>query len=89
MNRENHFMIEGVRDLHYLFEGIEKAQGSQENNQLLIYKSLAVAIDSDLLAPDFKQLQFVTLGVRMNADRELGHGTKIGFQLTSNDDNKA
>lgn len=89
VNRDNHFMIEGVRDLHYLFEGIEKAVGSKENNQLLIYKSLAVAIDSDLLAPDFKQLQFTTLGVRMKADRELGHGAKIGFQLSTNDDIRA
>lgn len=89
VNRDNHFMIEGVRDLHYLFEGIEKTEGSKENNAMLIYKSLAVAIDSDLLAPDFTQIQFTTLGVRMKADRELGHGSKIGFQMSTNEETKA
>ena len=89
INRENHFMIEGVRDLHYLFTGIEKSEVSKENYSLLIHKSLAVAIDSDLLAPDFKQLQFITLGARMKADRELGHGAKIGFQLTSDENPQA
>ena len=86
INSENHFMIEGVRGLHYLFDGIDKAIGSEENYSLLIKKSLAVAVDSDLLAPDFSQVQFVTLGVRMKGDKELGHGKKIGFQLNTDDD---
>lgn len=89
INNENHFMIEGVRALFYLFEGIDKVVGSEENYSLLIKKSLAIAVDSDLLAPDFSQVQFVTLGVRMKRDKELGHGKKIGFQMGSDDDPKA
>ena len=89
VNVENHFMIEGVRSLHYLFEGIEKAESSKENHSLLIKKSLAIAVDSDLLAPDFSQVQFVTLGVRMKGDKELGHGKKIGFQMNTDDDLQA
>lgn len=85
VNFENHFMIEGVRGLHYLFDGIDKTEGSEEKYSLIIKKALAVAVDSDLLAPEFSQIQFVTLGVRMKGDQEIGHGKKIGFQMS--DDN--
>ena len=85
VNGENHFMIEGVKGLHYLFGGIDETMGLKENYSLIINKLLAAAVDSDLLAPDFSKVQFVTLGIRMKGDKELGHGNKIGFQISSND----
>ena len=88
INVENRFMIEGVRGLHYLFNGMERSEVTEENCSLIIKKTLAVAVESDLLAAEYKQLQFVKLGVRMKGDQELGHGKKIGFQMADDEENQ-
>ena len=86
VNAENHFMVEGPRGLYYLFNGIEHTEATCENLSLLVKKTMAVAIDSDLFGPDFKQIQYITFGQKKAKNKEIGHGQKIGFQMKNDAD---
>lgn len=86
INGENHFMVEGAQGLNYLINGIEHIEATSENLSLLVKKTMAVAIDSDLFGPDFKQIQYITLGQKIAKNKEIGHGQKIGFQMNNDAD---
>lgn len=79
-------MVEGAHGLHYLFNGIGHTEATSENLSLLVKMAMAVAIDSDLFGPDFKQIQYITLGQKMGKNKEIGHGQKIGFQMKNDAD---
>jgi hypothetical protein len=44
--------------------------------------SLTIAIENDLMAPPFPQVQFITLFQKTEKTQELGAGQKIGFKMS-------
>ena len=44
--------------------------------------ALTIAIENDLMAPPYPQVQFITLNQKLEKTQELGAGSKIGFRMS-------
>ncbi len=82
ININNQIYIEGVRGLHYLFPGSNGTEATCENISLIVKKALSVTIESDLIGQQFNQIQRITLGEKLTRNKEVGHGSKIGFRMS-------
>jgi hypothetical protein len=82
INHESRFLVEGDRQLGFLFNTIsEKAIGESDLNTI-VKLCLTTAIENDLMAPPFPQVQFITLFQKTEKTQELGAGQKIGFKMS-------
>lgn len=82
INHENRFLLEGEGQLGFLFGSIStQAIREIEINQI-VKIALQVAIENDLMAPPFPDVQFITLYQKNEKTQELGAGQKIGFKMS-------
>lgn len=82
INHENRFLVEGEGQLAFLYGNIS-SHAIQENELNQIVKiSLQVAIENDLMAPPYPDVQFITLFQKNEKTQELGAGQKIGFRMS-------
>ncbi|HEX9650133.1 MAG TPA: hypothetical protein VGA21_06210 [Cyclobacteriaceae bacterium] len=86
VNCENHFMIEGVKPLNFLFPEIKANKVSAPMLRYFIEKAMIAAIDNDLIAPPYPKLKTISLFEKVNQNQELGRGQKIGFKLSMSSD---
>ena len=82
VNSEGHFFAEGVSQLNFLFTDIISNIINEQWIRLLIEKAVSVAIDIDLIAPNYPDISSVTLGQKMSNTELMGRGEKIGFQMS-------
>jgi len=82
VNCEDHFLIEGVNPLNFLFPEIEANQVSAPMLRFFIEKAMIAAIENDLIAPAYPELRSVKLFEKINQNQQLGRGQKIGFQMS-------
>lgn len=87
VNVENHFYIEGVRQLDFLFTDIKQNVISTPWLKLFIEKLMLTALDTDLIGIRYAELNKLTNYDRINQSLQLGTGQKIGFQMTYNQGN--
>ena len=86
VNCENHFLIEGVRPLNFLFPEISGNIISAEMLRYFIEHAMMAAIDNDLIAPPYPELRTIRWIEKVNQNQELGRGQKIGFKLSMSSD---
>lgn len=79
LNVDQHFYVEGIRHLNFLHPDIAANQVTPELLRNFIESTLLLAIDQDLVAPDYPSIQVVPLGVKL-ATQVVSSGTKVGFQ---------
>ena len=84
VNIDNHFYIEGVRQLDFLFTDIEQNIISMPWLKLFIEKLILTALDTDLVGIKYGDLNKLTNYTKINQSLQLGTGQKIGFQMTNN-----
>ena len=82
INHENRFIVEGEGQLGTLFSTISNPPVNEEILNTIVKLSLTLAIENDLMAPPFPQVQFITLYQKMEKTQELGAGQKIGFRMS-------
>lgn len=82
INHENRFIVEGEGQLGTLFSSISNPPVNEEILNTIVKLSLTLAIENDLMAPPFPQVQFITLYQKMEKTQELGAGQKIGFRMS-------
>ena len=83
VNLENHFYIEGVRQLDFLFTDIKENIISAAWIKLFVEKLILTALDTELIGIKYGDLNKVTNYVDINQSLQLGTGQKIGFQMSS------
>lgn len=88
VNIENHFYIEGVRQLDFLFTDIKENVISTEWIKLFIEKLILTALDTDLVGIKYGDLNKLSNYSQINQSLQLGTGQKIGFQMTSSSEVK-
>lgn len=86
VNCENHFMIEGVKPLNFLFPEITANIVSPPMLRYFIENAMIAAINNDLIAPPYPKLRTIRLVEKINENKELGRGKKIGFKLSMSTD---
>lgn len=89
INYENHFFIEGAGQLGFLFKEVSSAPINKTDIDVLIMLSITEAAQSDLITQPFHKIKNVSLQQKMNKDRHMGAGEKIGFKMSYQEDTKS
>jgi len=82
INHESRFLVEGDRQLGFLFNTISEKAIDESDLNTIVKLCLTTAIENDLMAPPFPQVQFITLFQKTEKTQELGAGQKIGFKMS-------
>ena len=82
INCDNHFFIEGVKPLNFLFPDIGANLLAGPMINLFIEKAMVAALENDLVAPPYPKIKQVKLVQMINQNIELGRGHKIGFHMS-------
>jgi hypothetical protein len=82
INHEGRFVIEGGGRLTEISNKISTAPISDQELNVLVKLAMTIAIENDLMAPPFPQVQFITLMQKNEKTQEMGGGQKIGFKMS-------
>jgi hypothetical protein len=82
INHEGRYVMEGGGRLAEVSNSVSSAPIVDQEINLLVKLAMAIAIENDLMAPPFPQVQFITLMQKMEKTQELGGGQKIGFKMS-------
>ncbi len=82
INHEGRYVIEGGGKLAQVSNKVSDSPITEQELSLLIKLSMSIAIENDLMAPPFPQVQFITLSQKNEKTQELGGGQKIGFKMS-------
>lgn len=89
INSENHFIVEGDRQVGFMFESVSAKPLENVDLNILIKLIIAQAAENDLLAPPFPQIRNITVREQMEKTQSLGGGNKIGFQMSYQNETKS
>ncbi len=81
INQDNHFYIEGQRQLAFLYPDIAKNEISEDMLSDFIESAMLLAIDQDLYVPSFQKVQIIPLSQKLKNQMVAG-GNKVGFQMS-------
>jgi hypothetical protein len=81
INHENYFFIEGDKDLTP-YNNISTEPITEADLARLVKIALKMAIENDLVAPEFKEVKSITLNQKKDHTLELGGAQKIGFRMS-------
>ena len=87
INHQGRYVIEGNGRLGALFNKISDSPITEMELNVLVKLALMIAIENDLMAPPFPQVQYITLHQKMEKTLELGGGQKIGFRMSFDEKN--
>ncbi|MFK7954073.1 MAG: hypothetical protein AB8B73_14590 [Ekhidna sp.] len=86
INNENRFIVEGDRQINFMFETVSLKEIEQTDLNVLIHLIMTQAIENDLVAPPFQSIRALTLRQKLASTEVVGAGQKIGFQMSSMED---
>jgi len=83
MNHENHFFVEGKKQLGFLFNDFAGQIISPETIEKIINTSIIYSIQLDLIAPPLDSIQAVSVGEmsQITSSISLKTGKKLGFRF--------
>ena len=85
INYENHFYVEGVRQLNFLFKNLTEDILEENSIEKIIEQSMLYCLDFDLQVPPIEQVEHMSVAQKLNFNAEQGNPTakSLGFQLNS------
>jgi hypothetical protein len=88
VNREGHFMVQGKRQLGYLFNDFLNSKVSREELKRIAHAAFIYTIGFDLYTPPFQEGQEVTLQQiqAMSSHLQIATGKRLGFKFSHEDD---
>lgn len=89
INYENHFIVEGDRQVGFMFESISKKPLEKIDLEIMIKLIVSQAAENDLVTPPFPQIRNITVREKIEKTRSLGAGNKIGFQMSYQNETNA
>ncbi len=83
VNRENHYFIEGKREIGLLFNNFPDSDLNQEAIQTIIESSILYTINFDLLTPPYDNMKEVTVEemLKVRENMQLRTGKRLGFRF--------
>ena len=83
INKENHFIVQGKKQLGYLFNDFISSDFSQEQKQHFIEQIILYTLNFDLFVPPFENLQQITVEEMQDINHSggLATGKRLGFQF--------
>lgn len=88
INHENHFMVEGKRQLGFLYNDFDKSIVDKEQLKSIVQSAILYALDFDLLIPNYDIVKETSVSqVQQISDTlKLKTGKRLGFTFQSNND---
>lgn len=81
INHENHFLVEGERQLDFMYEEVSSKPVEPSDLSIFIQLLITQAIESDLITPAFPDIRAISVREKLEKTQQLGAGSKIGFQM--------
>lgn len=88
VNKDAHFMVQGKRQLGFLYNDFVNNEMSKEKMKNVIESAILYTLDFDLLTPPYNQVNQVTLSEmkELSSNMKLGTGKRLGFRFQSDSD---
>lgn len=88
VNHENHFMVEGKRQLGFLYNDFAKSTVNKDQLKSIVQSAILYALDFDLLIPNYDIVKETSVSqVQQISDTlKLKTGKRLGFTFQSNND---
>ena len=88
VNREKHFMVQGKRQLSYLFNDFLNAEMSREKMREFVLSSIIYTLGFDLYAPPYQEVQEVSVAEieAMSMHLKVATGKRLGFKFSFDDE---
>ena len=85
LNRENHYFLQGKRQLGFLYDDLAGNVMDRAKLKELLFSAINYVIEFDLLAPPYDQVNQVTVSEmnELNANATLSTGKRLGFRFQS------
>ncbi len=87
VNRENHYFVEGKRQMGFLYNNFGQAIVSKESIKRIVETSMLYSLEFDLLVPPYDMVKIATVA-QMNSkidSSKLQTGKRLGFKFNSDD----
>ncbi|MEQ8925344.1 MAG: hypothetical protein RLO81_05990 [Fulvivirga sp.] len=81
-NYENHFLVEGERQLSFMYEKVSEKPISNTDLNIIAQLVMSQSIDNDLVTAPFPDIRVISLHQKIEKTQALGGGYKIGFQMS-------
>jgi hypothetical protein len=84
VNKENHFFVEGEKELGFLFNDFINQELNNETLELIVDSSMIFALNFDLMTPNFKDINLVNVHqlLDMNSSNKLRTSKSLGFKFS-------
>lgn len=88
INKDNHYFVEGKRQLGFLYNDFENAEFNVVNQTRLVESCLLYAMEFDLLVPPFDELKEIPLGLKLeqHGNAAIKTGKRLGFRFNADSD---
>ncbi len=88
VNSENHFIVEGDRQVGFMFKSASAKPLEKVDLNVLITLIISQAAENDLVVPPFPNIRGITVKEKLEKTQSLGAGNKIGFQMSYQNETK-
>lgn len=89
INSENYFIVEGDRQIGFMFKSVSAKQLEKVDLNILIKLIISQAAENDLVVPPFPNIRNITVREKLEKTQSLGAGNKIGFQMSYQNETKS
>jgi len=90
VNRENHFFVEGKKQLGILFNDFEKDELTKSNLREIVESAILFALNFDIITPPFDQVKMISVQelIEKNLANVVSTGKRLGFKFQSDSEIK-
>lgn len=86
INAENHFMVQGKRQLGFIYNDFINMTMSKENMEKVIESAVLYAIDFDLFTPPYERVQEISIAEINSTALTTRTGKRLGFTFKADSD---
>lgn len=86
VNKENHFFVEGKRQLGFLYDDFDEAILDKNNMKKIIESAILYSLEFDLLAPPYDAVAIISVEqmTQRFENAQIQTGKRVGFQFNAN-----
>ncbi|KAA3437495.1 hypothetical protein [Rufibacter hautae] len=81
INIENHFYLEGVKQLDLTYNDMAKNVITEETLRVFIESAMVASVNNDLIAPDVEEIRKITVKQKLE-EQQVSTPQKVGFSFS-------
>jgi len=83
VNKENHYMLEGKKELGMIYHSFEKSKLDKKNIKNIISSAIQYTVNFDLLIPPYEKVMFISVMdvLKVSQSSALQTGKRLGYKF--------